>query len=158
MPPKLNILAFQAEDQAAVKDLILAGLVEHYGFLDPTKNPDLNDIAITYADATFLVAWLDGEIVGTGALMPRSPETAEIVRMSVAAKMRRKHIGRQILQELIQRARKAGYRRVILETTETWSEVIQFYLNHGFRITYYQDGDVFFELDLEKVCSRNMQP
>jgi N-acetylglutamate synthase-like GNAT family acetyltransferase len=73
----------------------LAGLEEHWGVLDPTKNPDLEDIGLTYADAIFLVAQQNNKIIGTGALIPKPDGTAEIVRMSVAADWRRKGIGRQ---------------------------------------------------------------
>ena len=50
-----------------------------------------------------------------------------------------------ILAALLEAARQSGCRRVILETTETWDEVIAFYLSCGFRITHHQDGDVYFE-------------
>jgi putative acetyltransferase len=153
MPSEVTILPFQPENQAEVKDLILAGLAEHWGTLDLTLNPDLDNIASTYANATFLVAWYQGEIVGSGALVPRSNQIAEIVRMSVAAKMRRQHIGRQILEQLVQHARDTGCSKVILETTATWHEVIEFYLRFGFHVTHSQDGDVYFELDLARVCS-----
>jgi hypothetical protein len=36
----------------------------------------------------------------------------------------------------------------VLETTETWMEVIEFYQRFGFQITNYKDGDVYFALDL----------
>ncbi len=101
----LAIVPFRPENQAEVKHLILAGLTDHWGQLDPTKNSDLNDIGATYAHATFLVAWLHGTIVGTGALMPRSAHSAEIVRMSVAAQMRRHGIGRRLLQHLVAHAK-----------------------------------------------------
>ena len=94
------------------------------------------------------MAWDDDQIIGTGALMPRSAEVAEIVRMSVAAGMRRQRVGSRIIEALISAARERGFQRVILETTATWEEVVQFYLRSGFRITHYQDGDVYFELDL----------
>ncbi len=145
---ELSILPFQPQDQETVKKLILTGLVEHWGVLDPTKNPDLNDIQTTYARAVFLVAWLDGEIVGCGALAPRTDQAAEIVRMSVAGRVRRQGVGQEILNRLLEQARALGFQRVILETTATWSEVIQFYLRCGFHITHYQDDDVYFALDL----------
>jgi putative acetyltransferase len=127
---------------------VLAGLADHWGKLDPSKNPDLNDIGSTYAHATFLVAWLQGKIVGTGALVPRSEEVVEIVRMSVARDVRRQGIGRLILQQLIVHAQAGGYRQVILETTSTWLEVVAFYERCGFRITHHRDGDTYFALDL----------
>jgi ribosomal protein S18 acetylase RimI-like enzyme len=147
-PSEIILRLFHPEDQAAVKALVLAGLKEHWGTLDPTMNPDLNDIAQTYANATFLVAWQNDEIIGTGALVPRSNDTAEIVRMSVAADHRREGIGRKILQRLCEQAKLTGCKQIVLETTETWTEVIEFYQRFGFQITHRLDGDVYFSLDL----------
>jgi GNAT superfamily N-acetyltransferase len=144
----LTIVPFRPENQTEVKRLILAGLTEHWGQLDPTKNPDLDDIGATYAQATFLVAWWHGTIVGTGALLPRSAQIAEIVRMSVAPSMRRHGIGRRLLQHLMAHAKAQGYRRMILETTAAWHDVIAFYQRQGFQITHHREGDVYFVLDL----------
>lgn len=152
-PSEISLDLFQSGDQEEVKDLVLAGLVEHWGVLDPTLNPDLDDIGTSYTGATFLVARQNGSIIGTGAIVPRLDGTAEIVRMSVAASHQRKGIGRMILQALVEHARQTGFRRVILETTDTWQEVIAFYLDFGFHITHYQDGDVYFELNLVDTTS-----
>ncbi len=147
----LKLLPFQSKDQSAVKSLILDGLAEHWGTLDESKNPDLDNIALSYAEATFLVAWLDDEIVGTGAFIPRSESQVEIVRMSVKKEMRKQGIGQKILSELCRKASQYGYKEVILETTETWLGVINFYQQFGFEITHYQDGDVYFKMSLKKV-------
>ncbi|HAE58031.1 MAG TPA: GNAT family N-acetyltransferase [Anaerolineae bacterium] len=144
----ITILPFRSENQTEVRNLVLAGLAEHWGKLDPDKNPDLDDIALTYADAVFLVAWQDDKIIGTGALVPRSAEIAEIVRMSVAANLRRNGVGRKILQRLCERAKSDGYKRLVLETTDTWHEVIEFYKKFGFQISHYLDGDVYFVRDI----------
>ncbi len=142
----LIIRPFQPADQPAARALVLAGLAEHWGELDLSLNPDLNDIAASFSAGFFLTAWLDGELIGTGGLLPAGPETAQIVRMSVTAPLRRRGIARRILAALLVAARQAGYKRVILETTETWDEVIRFYLSCGFRVTHHQDGDVYFEM------------
>ena len=138
----------QPEDQNAVKTLILNGLVDHWGTLDTTKNPDLNNIAESYAGAIFLVACDGDEIVATGACIPRSERQAEIVRMSVKRELRRKGLGKRMLENLLNQARRSGFEQIILETTETWTDVIAFYQQFGFKITHYQDGDVYFSLDL----------
>ena len=65
--------------------------------------------------------------------------------MSVAAPLRRRGIGRRILSALCAEAKARGFRRVILETTQTWDAVIAFYQSFGFHITHYQDGDAWFE-------------
>jgi len=144
----LTILPFQPADQSEVKSLILSGLADHWGTLDPARNPDLNDIKLSYANAVFLVARLNERIIGTGALIPRSEKIAEIVRMSVASDQRRKGVGKMILQKLVDQARLDGLDKLILETTESWSEVIEFYLRLGFQITHHLNGDVYFEMDL----------
>lgn len=144
-----SIQPFQPSDQREARNLVLAGLVEHWGLLDPTLNPDLNDIATSYAEGIFLVAWQDGRIVGTGALLPRSDDVAEIMRMSVSSTMSRSGLGSAILQRLVEYAKTKGYHKLVLETTGTWQEVIEFYLKFGFQITHHQDGDTYFALDLQ---------
>lgn len=149
------IRPFQPADQVEARLLILSGLVEHWGWLDETKNPDLDDIALTFAAGVFLVAWREGRLVGTGGLLPASdPQTWQIVRMSVASGMRRLGLGRQILAALESEARQRGARRLILETTATWQDVIAFYLRCGFRtlgaapsnlVPQDEGGDVYFE-------------
>lgn len=146
----IKILPFQPENQETVRGLILEGLEEHWGYLDESKNPDLEDIGVSYGEATFLVAWLDGEIVGTGAFIPRSERVVEIVRMSVLRELRRQGIGRRILRELCRRAYESGYREAISETTNTWEGVIEFYRQFGFQITHYVEDDVYFGLDLHE--------
>jgi putative acetyltransferase len=138
---------FQPEDQEAVKRLILQGLEDHWGVLDPTKNPDLDDIATNYANAVFLTAWKNERIIGTGALVPRGESLAEIVRMSVAGELRRHGVGKMILRALCRKATELGISRIVLETTETWHEVIAFYERNGFRVTHRQEGNVYFALD-----------
>ena len=144
----ITILPFQPESQVEVKNLILAGLAEHWGTIDPSKNPDLDDICSTYANGIFLVAWLQNRIIGTGALIPKSNNTAEVVRMSVAADMRRRGIANRILQRLCDQAKSNEVQRLVLETTETWHEVIGFYIRFGFQISHSINGDIYFALDL----------
>ena len=149
---RISIKLFKNEDQDAVRKLILDGLAEHWGEIDPALNPDLNDIGASYNDGTFLVAWLDGEVIGSGAWIPRSNQIVEIVRMSVGPEFRRRGIGRRILERLCEQARDAGYKRIVLETTSAWTDSIEFYKRSGFRITRRQrgpfGGEVHFALDL----------
>lgn len=156
MTEQLAFRECEPQDQAEARQLILAGLEERWGWRDPSKNLDLDDIATSYADAVFLVASRAGRIVGTGALVPRDGSVAEIVRMSVRADMRRQGIGSAMLEQLLASARKAGFRRVILETTATWDDVIAFYRRHGFAFTGRRDGDAYFAL--EPVASGNVRP
>jgi putative acetyltransferase len=146
---EIVIREFRSSDQAQVRRLVLLGLQEHWGKLDRTLNQDLNDITKHYTNAVFLVAEQPGMgIVGSGAMVPRGNGVAEVMRMSVSATARRHGLGTRLLQALVDRARSMGLRQVMLETTETWHEVIAFYLRFGFRITHHQNGDVYFAFDL----------
>jgi putative acetyltransferase len=152
----IDLRPFRPEDQDAVKALILAGLEEHWGTLDLSMNRDLDDIAQTYGHGLFLVACYGERIVGAGAVVPLSPEgaypacppTAQVVRMSVAVEMRRHGIGQRILHGLCDYARALGVRRLVLETTSTWHEVIAFYESFGFRVTHTEGGDTYFQMQL----------
>ena len=146
--PSIEFRLFRPTDQDAVQHLILAGLEEHWGWLDITRNPDLDHIAVTYAEATFITAWQGETLIACGALIPRSTQEAEIVRMPVARDFRRSGLGRRILSLLLEKARSAGFKRVILETTATWQGVVAFYESCGFFQTYTQDGDVYFVMEL----------
>jgi GNAT superfamily N-acetyltransferase len=137
----IRIEPFRSENQNDAKELILAGLQEHWGSIDPTRNPDLRDIGASYRSGIFLVAWMGQRLVGTGAFVPSGAHTCEIKRMSIAREMRRQGLGRLMLHTLIERARAESFQHITLETTATWHEAIAFYLRNGFRITHYQSGD-----------------
>ena len=81
-------------------------------------------------------------------LIPEAHGLARIARMSVDQRCRRSSIGQRILNTLLDHARCQGYRRIVLETTDTWDDAIALYLRCGFHITGRCDGDVHFALDL----------
>jgi GNAT superfamily N-acetyltransferase len=145
---------FEPTDQDAARALILEGMVEHWGGLDPTLNRDLDDIAASYADAVFLVGRVAGRVVVTGALHPDVPVVGEglITRMAVGADVRRLGLGRQLLDRLAAEARALGLRRLVLETTTDWGDVVAFYLRCGFTTTHLEQGrwssNTWFALDL----------
>lgn len=146
--PDFTIQPLQLKYQSQARELILAGLAEHWDSLNPDKNPDLEDIGTTYSQAVFLVALQQERVIATGALIPAADGTAQVVRMSVAAKMRRKRVASTMLQALCARARELGIHQLILETTETWQGAISFYRDFGFTETHHLNGDVFFRFDL----------
>ena len=131
-----------AATQGQARSLILAGLREHWGSLDPGLNPELDDMLASYAAGRTVVARFgDGPILGTGTVLPRSNQTAEVTRMSVERTMRGQGIGRQIVEELVETARAWSCTEVVLETSSTWTDAVQFYMASGFTITGVEPGD-----------------
>lgn len=151
----LRVRPFEPRDQIAARRLILEGLGSHFGHIDESMNPDLDDIAASYASAVFLVAEHDGRIVGTGALTPEPDRRAgagrlrRIQRMSTAAGHRRRGVATAVLRALLDHARERGYGDVVLSTVERWDDAVAFYTAAGFQITHRtDDGDVHFAIQL----------
>lgn len=149
---KVQVSEFEAADQGEVQRLIVGGLGEHWGHIDVTLNPDLDDIGASYGHGYTVVVRGGGDIVATGTVVPHDPSTAEIIRMSVAAEHRRSGLGRLVVDELLSRARSWGVSAIVLETSTHWTDVVSFYLSCGFTITHRESGsfgeDTWFRLEL----------
>ncbi len=147
----MKIRPIEPRDQDQCKELIYAGLREHLGagFNPAIRHPDLEDISKWYRKQTFLVNVMEGKVIATGALIEEDANTGRIVRMSVRREFRRSGIGRRILDELKEGAKARGFRRLVVETTSSWENVVRFYVANGFEISGYreEDGEVDFVME-----------
>jgi amino-acid N-acetyltransferase len=75
----------------------------------------------------FVVAELDGEVVGFGALHVMWEDLAEVRTLAVAESAQHRGVGAALLRELLERARLLGIHRVFCLTFET-----SFFASHGF--------------------------
>jgi GNAT superfamily N-acetyltransferase len=107
-----------------------------------------------------LLAYEGPETAGMGCLRKIGDEMGEIIRLYVRPAYRRKGIGREILECLLQEARAMGYTKIRLGTNTKLMEAAQYlYRSHGFReISMYPESEIlpeewmdslFFEMDLE---------
>lgn len=144
------IRAFTIDDQDAARTLIINGLGEHFGFIDETLNPDLDNIAASYIahGHTFLVAERHHVLVGTGALLVQPGQIGQFVRISTHPGYRRLGIARAICQQLIARARARDLRRLIVETNHNWYDAIKLYQKLGFMENMRNSEGVQFSLQL----------
>jgi len=147
-PHGIRLEPFRSGDQADARMLVLRGLGEHWGWIDETRNPDLDDIGSHYAAGCFLVARAGGTLVGTGGFLPLDETCVQIHRVSVTPAWRRRGVGRAIVAGLLEEARVRGFRRAVAATTETWHEVIAFHRGQGFVPTARRDGDVHLAREL----------
>lgn len=141
-----RIRPFEPRDQVAARRLILTGLGEHWGFIDETLNPDVDDIDAHYLQTgqVFVVAEVGGELAGTGGLIAEGAETMRMVRISVDRQQRRLGIGRTLVEHLVDVARQRGARRVVVETTRGWQDAIGMYLRCDFTQYDEDEHDVHF--------------
>lgn len=75
----------------------------------------------------FVVAELDGEVVGFGALHVMWQDLAEVRTLAVDVNYKRRGLGAAMLSELLERARGLGIRRVFCLTFE-----VDFFQSYGF--------------------------
>jgi ribosomal protein S18 acetylase RimI-like enzyme len=150
MEGKITIRFFSPADQERAQALILTGLAEHFNTINPKLNSDLNNIQENYTrpGSVFLVAELDGELIGTGALVAEDEDTGRIVRVSVSGSHRRQGIGRLITEHLIKGARKYGYSQVLVETNDDWDDAIHLYQRCGFIEYDHSSGEIHMMLRL----------
>jgi amino-acid N-acetyltransferase len=76
----------------------------------------------------FTVAELAGKVIGCGALHVLWEDLGEVRTVAVLEQHRNKKIGHQILEAIIDRARKLGLKRLFCLTFET-----KFFGDHGFK-------------------------
>jgi amino-acid N-acetyltransferase len=75
----------------------------------------------------FVVAELDGEVVGFGALHVMWQDLAEVRTLAVDVNNKRRGLGAAMLNELLERAKNLGVHRVFCLTFE-----VDFFKRHGF--------------------------
>lgn len=141
---------FLPEDQDVARQLILEGLGEHFGHIDLSQNPDLDDIEANYIGAghSFVIAEKDRQIVGTGALLSESEDTGRIARVSVTPGLRGLGIGRSIVAHLLEVGRRLGKRQIVVETNCDWYPAINLYKHCGFHEYDRDDESVHMCLEL----------
>jgi DNA-binding MarR family transcriptional regulator/GNAT superfamily N-acetyltransferase len=100
---------------------------------DPARSISASTEELSPPRGYFLVARLQGEPVGCGALKLTAGGVAEIKRMWVAASTRGLGIGRRILAFLEELARHRRVRVLRLETNKTLSEAQALYRSSGYR-------------------------
>jgi ribosomal protein S18 acetylase RimI-like enzyme len=100
----------------------------------------------------FLVATLDDEPVGCGALRFRPGQPAELKRMWVSPGFRGLGLGRRLLQELERQAAEHGSRTIRLDSNHSLTEAIALYRSAGYRpVAAFNDdpyADRWFEKEL----------
>ena len=102
------------------------------GGFDPGASLPATDADLFEPSGLLLLARLHGEPVGCGALKFHGTEPAELKRMWVANRARGLGLGRRLLAELEDQARRHGATVVRLETNQALTEAITLYRSAGY--------------------------
>ena len=100
-----------------------------------------------------LVARSDAGLAGTVALRPLGEAICEMKRLFVREAYRRHGLGRQLVNRILDEARRIGYQRMRLDTLAHMTEAVTLYKSAGFQLipAYYHNplpDVVYLELNL----------
>lgn len=79
-----------------------------------------------------LLAWKEGQPVGCAALRPVDARVAEMKRVYVRPTVRGEQLGRRLVQDILDRARQAGYTRICLDVLPEFQAAQRLYESLGF--------------------------
>ena len=134
--PGNNPISIRHEDPSGA---VATGLMRELSAEEALRYRDLGDDAKSFDPAeargprgAFLLAILDGQPVGCGALCPVDEETAEIRQVFVTPPARRRGVGRALLAALEQCALDFSYHLIRLETGNRQPEAIALYERCGY--------------------------
>lgn len=114
---------------------LIAALDAHMSTRYPPEQrfgPNLKADQLAPGLGSFVVARLDGQAVGCGAIRLLDPTTVEVKRMYVEPEVRGRGIAKKVLEHLVAAARELGAERAVLETGIYQDEAIALYRWAGF--------------------------
>lgn len=81
------------------------------------------------------LAWWDGELAGCVGMKQLDNKTGELKRLYVRPAFRGQHLGRKLVERIIEDARSLGYSRLMLDTMPELVSARHMYGSMGFRVT-----------------------
>jgi putative acetyltransferase len=137
---------FEKLVQELDKDLAIRDGEEHSFFAQFNKLDNIKYV---------VVAYIDEQAVGCGAIKAYNLQTMEVKRMFVALTHRGKGIASLVLQELEKWAKEQQYQKCILETGIRQPEAIRLYQKNGYKSidNYGQYAGVASSVCFEKVIT-----
>ena len=137
MTNELTIRSATNADRAQIEELVFGILRSFDLALDRDgTDKDLSDIEAHYVarGGVFeVIENSDSKIVGTIGLYPLDETTIELRKMYFDPSIRGRGLGKQMLKEMIEKAKILGYLRVYLETASVLAQAVHLYESEGFQ-------------------------
>jgi len=129
----MDILPGQLDHPAVIR--LLQAHLRDLGAITPAESMHALDLSALQADdIRFWAAWIDGEVVGCGALRDLGEGHGELKSMRTDEARRGQGIGRALLDHLLAHARASGFHQLWLETgaTRHFAPAHRLYARAGF--------------------------
>ena len=123
-------------DCPGIADLVYTVLAEYNLKPAPeSTDADIKDIEQSYFErggAFYVLEDREATIIGAYGLWPLDKATCELRKMYLKKAMRRKGLGKLILENALAEARRIGFEKITLETASPLKEAIALYKSYGF--------------------------
>ena len=135
----IDIRRIQERDNATIAKIIRNSLAEFGAakpgtvYYDPTTDALFQ--LFQKERAVYFVAEHEDTLLGGGGIYPTEglpPDTCEMVKMYVRRENRGMGLGKKLIQQSLDFAREAGYKRVYLETMPELQQALSTYAKFGF--------------------------
>jgi ribosomal protein S18 acetylase RimI-like enzyme len=160
---KVEIIDYKPRFKRFFKSLNLEWLHEYHN-VEEEDQQLLSDPygKIIKTGGSVLFARIDKSIVGTAALIRHNNRLYQLTKMAVTRKARGQQAGRKLTLEAIKRAKKAGAKYLVLQTSPRLTAACNLYHSLGFVdltgtpkwATMYQRESIAMSLDLKKIKSQ----
>ncbi|MEU8236614.1 GNAT family N-acetyltransferase [Actinoplanes missouriensis] len=127
---KIKLADFDDPDVQRLVAANLRDLSERYG--GTGDDTPISGADFTPPNGAFLVASLDGKLIGSAGWRRHGASDAELKRMFTLTEARGRGVARRMLAAIEESAREAGCSRVILETGDKQPEAIALYESAGY--------------------------
>ena len=136
--------------------MLIAGDSSFQEYLDIQRyDEELGHLDIKYGMpyGRLYIAYCEGELAGCIGLKRIDAKNSEMKRLYVRTQFRGKHIGDQLIKQIIADANEIGYEHMMLDTLPFLKSAIQMYKKYGFyEIESYNDSpmstSIYMKLDL----------
>ncbi len=149
----MEIVAYEERYKQALEDISLPWLLE-YDLLEPVDLEMLADPHRFIAGGgRVLLAREDGEMVGMVMLEIQGDGVCEALKFGVKEEYRERGIGTALMEAVIQAAREAGQKIMVVTSNHKLKAALRIYEKLGFQYVEYSDkwfqlSDIRMELEL----------
>lgn len=154
---KVSILTYREDLKEHFRSLNYAWIGKYFQ-VEPQDEMVLTDPGknIIGKGGQILFAKMEGQIVGTCALIKIGGSTYELAKMAVDEKFQGRHVGKKLGMEAIEIARKLGAKHLVLESNKQLIPALNLYRKLGFvpvctdhHKSLYQRANISMQMDLD---------
>ncbi|MCW5316655.1 GNAT family N-acetyltransferase [Nostoc sp. KVJ3] len=135
MPENLEEIVIYSEDYESLISNMLTNRMfqELTSLYDGTADRKFPSLNFSQPKSVFIVAWIQGQPIACGAVVPLCEEMGEIKRMFVESAWRGRGVAKAVLTDLERRAQIFGYRSLRVETGIRQPTAIRLYQSAGYQ-------------------------